>query len=688
MKAADILDEIAMPKADGYHTGGLGSTVQRGKYVDKETREFIAWDGEGCTPVQGKPQHYVLFGCSKGDRIIKEKLRVSDCLSLIIKVGRKYPHAWHIGFAFDYDVNMILRGLSSDTFRRLRQSDRNTIKWGNYVIQHVPGKWFRVTEYGEDGKFTVTINDLFGFFQSSFVKAVRKWIDNKHPKLEKFEIIEKGKANRPYFQFHEIDLIEEYWEVEISVLQLLAESLRAQLYSVDLNISKWHGPGAIANHVYTVNGIANHKAETPMEVYDASRYGYAGGRFEMFRLGRFTGPIYGMDINSAYPFAIAHLPSLSEGHWKWVDDYDNSAEFAIWRVRYYRNSARMGVRDFKTPGPTFFRNPRGAVSFPWNVDGWYWNPEVDVMHRILHLEIEVIGGWVFEPFSDARPFAFVEDMYEQRRIMKAVNNAAEKAIKLALNSLYGKMAQRAGWKAAKGAPAWHQLEWAGYVTSVCRAMILIAMACLGFETIIGVETDGIYTTRNPASLKNPVKNSKNLGEWEVTVYDEIMYLQSGMYAKRVGSNWDCKYRGLDSDTLSPESIGEYLQELRAIERGESWPTFARGSTTRFVGYSAALKMQGPFRFNHAVWRKSYPEINPAVSGKRSHSPVMCRACKAGKNAYEMPHDMVISSEGTIRMHPRSDMKPWSTPHDIPWLDSETSEWREAEEMERGLLGIG
>ena len=669
-----------------YHTGN-GSRVQKGKYVDKSTRQFIAWDGEGVTPEKGKPQNYVLFGVSTHERITGHRLTTDECLEFIVEIGKKYPHAWHVAFAFDYDVNMILRDLHESKFKQIRSSDRNQTRYGDYVIQHVPGKWFRVTHYGEEGKTSVTIYDLFGFFQMSFVKAVRKWIPKHHRKMSQFELVESGKKHRPDFSYNEMDLIVTYWEIEIDVLQLLAESLRESLYDVDLTIAKWHGPGAIASHVYEKNHIQDCKLITPPDIYDASRYGYAGGRFEMFRLGRFEGPIYGLDINSAYPFGISMLPNLANGEWVWKDTYDPYVEFAIWRVRYFKNEPYRGMRDFVNPGPVFFRDPKGAVSFPWSIDGWYWSPEVGVMMMKGHFDLDIMGGWAFIPNDpEERPFTFVQEMYDERREMKRLGMGSEKAIKLALNSLYGKMAQRAGWKAAGGAPRWHQLEWAGFVTSTCRAMIYNMMGQLGFDTIIGVETDGIYTTRNPSEVG--ITDSPLLGEWEVSKYDELMYLQSGMYAKRQGSSWDCKYRGLDSDTLSADSIGEYLSELGPLTKGESWPTFQRGSTTRFVGYPAALKMQGPFRSHHAIWRTQSPEINPAISGKRSHSPVNCPACMSGKSAYEMPHQMFISSMGQLMRYPRTDL-PTSNRHDIPWSeDVPTSEWRDVEELEAGQYGIG
>ncbi len=49
------------------------------------------------------------------------------------------------------------------------------------------------------------------------------------------------------------------------------------------------------------------------EIKLAAQYAYFGGRFETFKIGRYKGPVYSLDINSAYPFAISQLPNLNAG---------------------------------------------------------------------------------------------------------------------------------------------------------------------------------------------------------------------------------------------------------------------------------------------------------------------------------------------------------------------------------------
>ncbi len=57
-----------------------------------ETRPFIAGDGEGINlRGEGKPQSYVLFGCTEGYVSSQEGLSVWQCLDFIIDIGRRFP---------------------------------------------------------------------------------------------------------------------------------------------------------------------------------------------------------------------------------------------------------------------------------------------------------------------------------------------------------------------------------------------------------------------------------------------------------------------------------------------------------------------------------------------------------------------------------------------------------------------
>lgn len=678
-----------------YHTGKPSRVSQ----VPLEERDFIAWDGEGVN-LDGPnfPQSYTLFGCSTGDYISSDKhLNTFALLDFIIRIGQENPTAYHVGFAFNYDANMLLRSLSEKTLRRIHESGSVTLNRPGtkhkYYIHVIPGKWFQVTRKGLNhgpknptDKVTVRIYDLFSFFGCSFIKAYKDLVGDIPT------IVREGKANRNNFATLSADYVQTYWTAEISMLRELAEALRARLYSAGLRVNQWHGPGALASYTLKARGIKKAMAEAPKKVREAAAYAYAGGRFEMYKLGRTIGPVYSMDINSAYPFGIAQLPSLSVGQWIWVESPTRIARFGVYRVRLLPRAGGSFLE--RAPGPLFHRDKLGNISFPWVTEGWYWSPEVRNLAKLKSEQYEIVEGWEYVGYAGTeKPFAFVQQDYDLRQEWKRAGISAQLGIKLMLNSLYGKMAQRVGWNEVnRTAPTWHQLEWAGWTTSNCRAMLWELMSRIPYSDLLAVETDGLYTTRDPATLG--ITSSNQLGGWEIEVYDEILYVQSGMAWLRKGTcpddcrhdreianggemdsrcAWTCKRRGLDARTFSLDACRDYLRTLQPESQWEPY----RGTTTRFIGLGAALAGNAPFKMRHCVWQTVDRDISPGKGGKRIHVHKQCGACSEGLSAWDSTHDMSIRSLAYAA--------PNSHPHDIPWENDSKYDWREYEEREQGLV---
>jgi hypothetical protein len=670
----DDLSPDVVAEHSSYHSG----RASKSWHVPAAEKEFIAWDGEGLN-FNGphKPQSYVLFGCSTGEYITakgKGHLHTFELLDFIISVGARNPAAFHVGYAFGYDTNMIVRSLSDNKLRQLHQDGHCYLRrvinekptW--YRIAFRPGKMLTVSRYGEkhshkgnsNDKVTVTIYDMFSFFGTSFIKAYEDLV-GAIPQTTK-----DGKAKRAIWSVEDWQdgTILHYWQEEIGLLRDLAVELRTRMYGAGLLITQWYGPGALASYVLKREGVKAHMAEAPDAVRNASRHAYAGGRFELFKVGRVEGPIYGLDINSAYPYGITRLPSLTHGRWAHTVAPTDIKEFGVYRVRMLPRPG--GSLLERAAGPLFHRDRLGNITFPWVTDGWYWTPEVkNLMQKNYTFPYEIVEGWEWLPTSNIAPYAWVGDMYKLRKQWKAEGNASQLALKLCMNSLYGKMAQRVGWnEERRTAPGWHQLEWAGWVTSHTRAMLWNVMSCIPTGEVIAVETDGLYTTVHPERLG--ITGNSDLGGWEVEVYDEIMYVQSGLAWLRKGDRWVCKRRGLDAGTFELDSCRAYLESLQPKER---WKPFV-GRTTRFIGLGAALGSSAPTKQRHCVWQTTEREINVGKEGKRFHFPAQCRACRLGKNAYEMAHDLTIRS-AAMRGEPQS------YPHDIPWENGEQGyTWRQ------------
>jgi len=132
-------------------------------------------------------------------------------------------------------------------------------------------------------------------------------------------------------------------------------------------------------------------------------------------------------------------------------------------------------------------------------------------------------------------------MYRRRACLKAEGKPEQLALKLALNSLYGKLAQSKGanWNGKQWQkPTYHELLWAGYITAYTRSMIQQALRLAG-DAAIAVETDAIFTTK-PLDLEL----GTDLGLWDCTTYDGIKYIQSGVSMTLTSGKWSYKTRGV------------------------------------------------------------------------------------------------------------------------------------------------
>jgi hypothetical protein len=580
----------------------------------------------------------------------------------MIEVKEAFPDALHVAFSFKYDIDMILRDMPPGAVRYLMKNNR--MKWQGFYIECLPGKWLQVTREGT----TCRIYDLFSFFASSFVTALKKWNVGTTEELER---VSSGKEMRGTFTLENLEQdVIPYWRTELQLLVQLADSLRDILYSAGIRPQRWHGPGAVADFLFR-----EHKTQLSMPVYDelptgvldAGQYAYAGGRFEAFRIGFYDGPVYSADINSAYPYAMSGLPNLATGTWVHYDAMPEETTvrecvLAMFHVRYeYGPEASRSICYDGMPAASHYRYAKsGTMHFRHRNPGvWIHAPEyrnlVVQYEAGLFSSFEVLEAWVYID-DGTRPFEWVRDIYRQRQEWKAAGNAAQLAAKLGINSLYGKLAQRIGGK--EGVPTWHQLQWAGHITSTCRAMLYDATWRQASD-LIAYETDGIYSTAPIRELPNGAGN--RLGQWETTTYSGVLYMQSGVYWLRdLEGNWlQPKTRGIPQRHMEFDKAMESLVEKKSL----------KVSQTQFIRFGLADMR----RSGLGLWRTwqinekdfSFGGDGFGGGGKRIHVKQSCKECVQGLGYEESLHTLMLSPKG----FPKVDgVVQESAAHYLPWRD--------------------
>jgi hypothetical protein len=302
---------------------------------------------------------------------------------------------------------------------------------------------------------------------------------------------------------------------------------------------------------------------------------------------------------------MTQLPSLKGGRWEYVDGDPGDLPYAVYHVRWDINSRY-------NPGPFYRRMSNGNICYPPVGSGWYWSPEVRVGRFYVtgsaRDSLTVTGAWVFHPTSDIKPFAFIEGLFNKRRALKKAGDGAEMGIKLGINSLYGKTAQQIGWETKDDGsiriPPFHQLEWAGFITSVCRSMVLEAVLP-NLGSVIAFETDAVFTSE-PLN----VKVGSGLGEWEKTEFSSLTYVSSGVYFGTTVKGETVKTRGVDLGGLTREEVLDKLSERLAKDRT------AVVEVTRFIGAKVALAQKWE---KWLSWVTMTKHITLEPTGKRMHT---------------------------------------------------------------------
>jgi hypothetical protein len=601
------------------------------KYDHASLKEFIAWDGEGWTDTNGE-HRYMLLQNSEGQHISAPVLDTVECLEFMLKTAKDFPKRIHVIFGGGYDATHILRFMPLEKRRELRDTGHTVFypKDGNhytnrFTLEYIPHKWLTITGHVQGLRKPVTLKlfDVMTFFQSAFIYALES------RDIEVPDVIKTGKANRQNFTYHDLNEIIQYCQMELEMLVMLCNVLRQEFKEAGINVTQFHGPGAVASATFNQKRIRKHMQAPPLHIEQAAQRAYFGGRFELFKAGHHKGKIYQYDINSAYPDKIRDLPSLAGSEWVRTDDYDGS--MGLWFCSYDYSGS-----DHSAPHPTPWRGTGGKVGFPTHNKGvWLW-------HHEAKFATEVHYGYKLILANDTKPFAFVAGMYDLRAQWKKEGKGAERALKLCMSSLYGKTAQRIGGSEKYGGrPSWHQLEWAGMITSATRAQIWEAVA-QSPESIIAIETDSVAST-----VPLDLEVGTGLGQWELKVYDWITYIQSGIYFTNDGATGTkAKSRGIDVKQLHHKDVLDFLggrkEELLVSSR-------------QFVG------LTNPQEHFYGQWQDSVKEVKIAGS-KRLHIPADCLACSAG-----LPMDEVMH---TLTSNPLYGLAE-SVKHPLPWLDDVT-----------------
>lgn len=348
-----------------------------------------------------------------------------------------------------------------------------------------------------------------------------------------------------------------------------------------------HGPGKLAENFLNILGEDAQSSEeeklllsteelyellTPIGFYFAND-AFFGGIFETLIHGIVELPVHQYDLNSAYPAAIAKLPSLRGATIRWTSDkatateHELTGDIVIAMASFESAHKNFGALPVRTKGENFdgsLRPDRGLTAVPLGeilaaerlgfLKQW-------TLHQALIIELQK---------ELPRPFSRVEKLYE-RRLTVGKKTPEGLAIKLILNSIFGKLGTRYRYTYANPI-------YAALVTSSVRVAIMEAIAThpWGVDGLLRVETDAVFFV---GKEHDTLPLSNKLGEWEKTSYPGgVWSLASGQWGTLDGlkdaddgyTTEALKTRGFTLDAFTATLRETILPALKSFTQHKQW----------------------------------------------------------------------------------------------------------------------
>lgn len=611
-------------------------------------RPFIGIDGEGGGTDELGRQNYLLLHAAYHQgrqRFHRElfndntPLSPPDCMDFILALP---ANAIIVGYFFGYDATQILKGLPLDKLKDIL-ADREIVPgvspwtyWKNYAIDYRPRQYLRIARVvdGTGGRPFVlkgssrTVNEVGGFFQKSFVESLKSWEIATPAELER---IAAGKERRSEFvTMTEIERA--YCASECVLLAKLMETFRETCRDAGILPQNWRGAGTLAAALHRQHETPRRRDLSPRKegLADMAINAYYGGRFEVMHIGHIPGPVYEYDICSAYPAAMLDLPCPLHTTWRRFRHEPPHPD------RQLFVAAVDFTHDPDAPLCCFPFRRQGRLFWPRIGSGTYWSPEIMAADR-MGAGITLRGGWYAVRKCKCHPYDWVRELYAYRQ--QIGKGAKGYPIKLGLNSLYGKFAQR------QGEAPYRDMIAAGLITAITRAKLL--NACHGRENaIVMLATDAVFS-REPLQLDF----GTGLGQWEA---DErkggLFIVMPGVYWEP-GSDRLPKTRGIPrSQIIARRNDFETLWNDWARGDGsDDYPAIEVGLTT-FYGHRLALARGKPWLAG--MWADVNKRISFDWSGKRAADGmpvagrVVTRPIRGWLGAQSEPFDPAALTDAT------------------------------------------
>jgi hypothetical protein len=542
--------------------------------LNPATTVAIMWDGEATDGV-----HYNLLQAHAGnrnwtlERPADTGIGIRDAIAWFKKIKREVAKAEHkkvvfVGYGTRYDWEMMilaepslstqekidLARQSGRNYKAVRRQDEPLETWypqlgaSVYIGRKIQRIIFPFVRDGRTLHEKLEFQDIHTFFARGFAPAIgmfkTAWAENAEWIQPLFDLIVRGKEARGEWEEHGFTpaMIDEYNRAELVMCEWLWQTVLDLCKQIGIFPKSLAGPAPMARAALERYGLRDHIKPRDYDSIDyqegewmrVCREAYKGGRIELMVQG-IVKIWWEADLTSAYPSVFRTLPCLAHGESRKATEQ----EVELANHSTVPSGAICDVQ-WRMPKTMHFgafpcRDGRGGIHYPLEGRGWHHSDLVSAYQEWDGGEWYIHNMWLWESSCELdRPFQpLVDDLFAERQRLLAEGNAAEYLLKLTLNSMYGILAQMAGFARIVNedgetvgykSPRYTNLYGAGKITAATQAA-LMRVALPQHESIIAFATDAIYST---APLPLPAEqvtdeDHKELGKWVVSQGKEEKY---------------------------------------------------------------------------------------------------------------------------------------------------------------------
>lgn len=379
----------------------------------------------------------------------------------------------------------------------------------------------------------------------------------------------------------------------------------------------------------------------------ASRLTYFGGLIDAPVIGLVKGRVDVVDINSAYPSKMIHLPCMKEGHGKWHRGARKHGYPQCAVVGHVRASWMLEHSDVVSTPPFVVRQADGGVAEPLCSTEPVWVSLAEFKAAKIQfgdrVELHEVLYW-HQTCDCSNPLGWLADLYikrlELKNAMRELDRDSDQyhqldvqqnIIKLIINSIYGKLAQQ-----EPDFGTYTNLHWASAITGGTRAQLrekVWEIEALGGTTVYN------HTDSNAVIGVTPEDGGSALGAWglEKPSYD-FLIVQPGLATSLTSGK--TASRGIREDAFI-EAAREWVERLDLTQHPEVWP--------KLVAHHRVMlsRRQAHFQGKPHLAGSFQPKTTEVRAGSSKRTLEGAEQVEGIPTAWKLRPHMVASEQATV-----------------------------------------